>query len=58
MFEGVLSAMITPLTDDGEAVNLDAIRLYSDFLIRKGVNGLFTCGTTGEGPLLSLGERV
>jgi 4-hydroxy-tetrahydrodipicolinate synthase len=58
MFEGVLSAMITPLTEGGDAVNLDALKSYSDFLIDKGVQGLFACGTTGEGPLLTIGERM
>lgn len=45
--KGVLPAMITPLTKDGE-LNEKALRKLIDFLIDGGVHGIFAIGTTGE----------
>lgn len=55
--KGVVPAMITPLKNGGKEVDFDALRKYCEFLVSKGVQGLFVCGTTGEGPLLSIQER-
>lgn len=53
----LITAAVTPLTDDGAAVDRDAIRPYAEFLVAHGADGVFACGTTGEGVLLSLDER-
>jgi dihydrodipicolinate synthase/N-acetylneuraminate lyase len=53
----LIVAAITPLTDDGVALDLDAIPEYVAFLETHGADGVFACGTTGEGVLLSLDER-
>jgi dihydrodipicolinate synthase/N-acetylneuraminate lyase len=53
----LIVAAITPLTDDGAALDLGAIPEYVAFLEAHGADGLFACGTTGEGVLLSLDER-
>ena len=50
----LIVAAITPLTDDGVALDLDAIPEYVAFLETHGADGVFACGTTGEGVLLSL----
>lgn len=55
---GVAPAMATPLTEDGYHVNLTVVPVLVDFLITKGVKGLFVGGTTGEGVLLSVEERM
>ncbi len=55
---GVSPAMATPLMADGYTVNAAAIPALVDFLIAKGVKGLFVGGTTGEGVLLSPAERM
>ena len=50
-------AAVTPLTDDGAALDLQAVTPYVTFLEAHGADGVFACGTTGEGVLLSLDER-
>lgn len=58
LFRGVFPALVTPFTDDGTAISEARLRAYSDFLIDRGVDGLFALGTTGEWPLLSEAERA
>jgi dihydrodipicolinate synthase/N-acetylneuraminate lyase len=57
-FHGVYAAMVTPFTDDGTGISEARLRAYSDFLIERGIDGLFILGTTGEWPLLSETERT
>lgn len=56
MIHGVIPAVLTPFSSEGE-VNESALREYVDFLIDKGVNGLFPLGTNGSGPLMSVEDR-
>jgi len=56
-FGGVIPALLTLFTREGAEVNLEATGELADWLIKKGVNGLFIAGSTGEGPLMSLQER-
>jgi len=53
----LIVAAVTPLTDDGASLDEDAIASYVTFLGLHGADGVFACGTTGEGVLLSLEER-
>lgn len=55
MFEGTITAMITPFSDQkiDEAGFIENIH----FQIDQGVNGLLLLGTTGESPTLSEAER-
>jgi N-acetylneuraminate lyase len=55
-FTGLLAAAVTPLSPDG-SVNVAQVRPLVDHLVRNQVNGLFVCGSTGEGPLLTSEER-
>lgn len=55
---GILPAMATPLRADGKTVDESGVDALVDFLIESGVKGLFIGGTTGEGILLDLEERM
>ncbi|MCA9972470.1 MAG: dihydrodipicolinate synthase family protein [Anaerolineales bacterium] len=54
---GVAPALATPLAPDGVTVNTTAVPALVDFLLARGVAGLFVGGTTGEGILLDPAER-
>ena len=51
------AAALTPLRDDGEALDEDVFATYLDFLHTGGVDGILALGTTGEGILLGESER-
>lgn len=54
--QGILPAAITPLDDSGKFAAGTFERLL-DRLYRAGVNGVYVCGTTGEGTLLPRDQR-
>lgn len=56
-FHGVLPALITPFTDDGEAIDTDALAAIVDRLVGTGVGGLVPGGSTGEFTTLTNAER-
>ena len=58
MLRGALAAALTPLRDAGEALDEAAIAPYVDFLAAGGVDGLLALGTTGEGFLLPVEQRM
>jgi dihydrodipicolinate synthase/N-acetylneuraminate lyase len=54
---GVIPPLLTPFADSGTRVDEGALRAHAHWLVDKGVHGLMPCGTTGEGPLLTVPER-
>lgn len=54
--KGVIVPLLTPFDRQG-ALDHAALARLVEFLIARGVQGLFPGGTTGEGPLLTLDER-
>jgi 4-hydroxy-tetrahydrodipicolinate synthase len=56
-FSGVITAMVTPFTDDGE-LDLDGARSLASYLVDHGSHGLVVAGTTGESPTLSDTEKL
>lgn len=53
---GVITAMTTPF-DEAGALDTAALAAQTEFLIQKGVDCLYPCGTTGEMYLMSAEER-
>ncbi len=51
IFEGVATALITPMTEDG--VNFDQFGALIDWQIESGIDALVIAGTTGEGSTLT-----
>jgi 4-hydroxy-tetrahydrodipicolinate synthase len=56
-FHGVLPALITPFTEEGDAIDTDSLTAIVERLIGAGVGGLVPGGSTGEFTTLSHGER-
>jgi dihydrodipicolinate synthase/N-acetylneuraminate lyase len=57
MLRGALAAALTPLAEDGAALDEAAFEPYVEFLAGGGLDGLLALGTTGEGILLGVAER-
>ncbi len=55
--EGVVVAMVTPLQRKSAMINVEETKRLIDFLVDKGIDGLFILGTTGEGLLLPIEDR-
>jgi dihydrodipicolinate synthase/N-acetylneuraminate lyase len=57
VIRGALAATVTPLRDGGTALDERAFEPLVEFFAAFGLDGVFALGTTGEGLLLSVGER-
>src|SRR2546423_3057149 len=58
MLRGALAAALTPLAEGGESLDEGAFEPYADFLVAGGLDGLLALGTTGEGFLLPVRQRL
>jgi 4-hydroxy-tetrahydrodipicolinate synthase len=56
-FDGVLPALITPFSDDGERIDTGALAAIVDRLVAGGAGGLVPGGSTGEFTTLTPAER-
>jgi 4-hydroxy-tetrahydrodipicolinate synthase len=56
-FHGVLPALITPFTEDGSAIDNDALAAIVDRIVEAGVAGVVPGGSTGEFTTLTGAER-
>ena len=54
--KGLIAATFSPMSQDG-SINLPLIPKLADHLIERSIEGFYVCGSTGEGPLLSVNER-
>lgn len=54
--KGLIAAPFTPMDGNG-SINVDMICSYAAKLKDDGLNGVFICGTTGEGMLMTSEER-
>jgi 4-hydroxy-tetrahydrodipicolinate synthase len=57
-FQGVFAFVLTPTRDDGNTVDLDALRRFIDFQIESGVAGITVFGSTGGIGSYSEEERM
>ncbi|MCD6364296.1 MAG: dihydrodipicolinate synthase family protein [Planctomycetes bacterium] len=57
MFKGTYAALWTPF-DESDEVCESLLREHVEFLIGKGIDGLYVCGNSGQGLLLSVEERM
>ncbi|MBM50171.1 MAG: N-acetylneuraminate lyase [Roseibacillus sp.] len=55
--QGLVAAVVTPMTDDGE-LNLGLIPSIVDHLVASEIRGIYIAGSTGEGMSLSDEERM
>ena len=55
--KGVIPALLTPFNENG-SLDEKALRVLVDFLIDKGVSGFYLNGSTGEGFLMLMEERM
>jgi N-acetylneuraminate lyase len=55
-FSGAWPALVTPFTQADE-VNVPVVRRLVDYLVGKGIGGLYVCGSTGEGIYMTSAER-
>ena len=56
IFEGVATALVTPMYDDG-SINFDRFKALIDEQIEAGIPALVICGTTGESATMTLEEH-
>jgi len=57
-YQGVWTAIVTPFTEDGSAVDFDRLEINLGDQAAAGVTGVVPCGTTGETPTLSASEHI
>lgn len=57
MYSGIIPALLTPFTPDDQ-VDTHALCELVEFLIASDVDGLYVCGSTGEGLLMTEAERA
>jgi N-acetylneuraminate lyase len=55
-FTGIWPALVTPLTNEGK-IHVEATEKLVADLLATGIGGLYVCGGTGEGVLLSPAQR-
>lgn len=55
-FSGIAAALVTPYTTQGD-VNYSELRKLVRYLIKKGIDGFYVCGSTAEVFLLTPEER-
>ncbi len=55
--KGLIAATFAAYNEDG-SVNLEIIPAIVDKMIKDGLSGVFICGTNGEGPNLTIEERM
>lgn len=58
IFKGSAVAIVTPFTEDGEAINYDALAQLIDFQIENSTDAIVICGSTGEASTMTEAEHM
>lgn len=54
----LMTAIITPFTDDGQNIDFDSLEKLTNHLLKSGTKGFVIGGTTGETPTLTEEEKL
>ena len=54
---GVIVPLLTPMSQEGDQIDEQALQAHVDWLVEQGMHGLMPCDMTREGPLLAQAER-
>ena len=54
---GILTALVTPFTDDGKSIDANRLKAHIDSQFNAGIHGIVPGGSTGEFTVLSMEER-
>ena len=57
-YEGILTALVTPLNKDNKTVNESVVKPLIEHQLSQGANGFYILGGTGEGPVVRPEERM
>jgi len=58
MLQGLVTALSTPYTDNGQHVDFASLQRLVDYQVLNGASGLVVLGTTGESSMLSHAEKL
>ncbi len=59
LFEGIITPIVTPFYDDqNQTINYEATKQLIDYLIDKGVQGIFILGSNGEFHVIDEAEKI
>lgn len=56
LYTGIIPALVTPYSSDGN-VDEEMLAQLVDYFVAQGVSGVYVCGSTGEGLLMTEEER-
>jgi 4-hydroxy-tetrahydrodipicolinate synthase len=56
MYKGAITAIATPFNDN--EIDYDSYRKLIEFQLQEGIDGLVTCGSTGEAATMSTHEQI
>jgi len=56
-FRGIIPPLVTPFIKDTKKVDIDLVKEHIEFLILRGIHGVYVGGSTGEGLLMEIDER-
>jgi len=58
IFQGSATALVTPMSADGEKISFKAVKKLLDYQLDNGTNALIVLGTTGEPATMTMEEKT